>query len=91
MTGMANEEMAKPTAEQSATLNDTLQALIEASSKASDIARSIGRLRDKLNDARFMLCAVKKAIGPDAYRYNSRETWHSSIDAAIAEIEKALK
>lgn len=88
---MANEEMAKPTAEQAAALSDTLDALVAASSKASDIARSIGRLREKLNDARFMLSAVKKAIGPDAYRYNSRETWHSSIDAALAEIDKALK
>jgi len=88
---MANEEMAKPTGEQTAALEETMAALKAAASKAGDITLTISRLRSRLNDARNMLSSVKTVIGPGAYRYNSRDTWHSDIDVAIAEIDKVLK
>ena len=88
---MTNPAMDIPTDAQAASIDAAMKALETAETKANDIRKAIGSLRRQLNDARSVLSAVKEVIGPQAYLYNSRDTWRERIARLIADIDAALK
>lgn len=88
---MSNEYIAAATPEQEDKLKNAVDALTAASTQAATIREVIAGLRNELNSARKLLGSLKEVIGPRAYPYDSRTSWHAEIDRCVNSINGILK